>query len=69
MFYWDLFAKDKLTKKNVVARRALLEHTYDNLMEHDRSFLGATPDLEELAKTLKRMPTNRSPRLDGCGGD
>lgn len=60
MFYWDLFAKGKLAKNNVVSRRALLEHTYDNLIKQDRSFLGAVLDLDELEATLKCMSFDRS---------
>lgn len=59
-FYENIFAKDVALDGNVEARRLLLEHTIDKLIDLDRSFLGAPPDLDELWETLRRMPSDRA---------
>lgn len=53
-----------LVKKDVVARKALLEHTTNTLSDLDRDFLGAAPNLGKLEDTLKCMPLDCSPDPD-----
>lgn len=64
-FYRELFAAKKTSRKNIEVRKLLLEHLIDKILNIDREFLGAPPDLAELEATLKKMPLERSPGSDG----
>lgn len=69
---WELrrFSNNQLIKEVmacgiVVARNMLLAHTTNKLTDLDHIFLGVVPDLKELWKTIKRMPSDCSLGLDG----
>lgn len=64
-FYRGLFTIEKVGRRNYEAREEILAYTFDRLENGDRTFLCAPPNLEELVSTLKRMPTDKAPGLDG----
>lgn len=64
-FYRNLFAKEKVGRRNLEAREEIFAHTLDKLTDGDMAFLCAPPDLAELESTLCRMPADKVSGLDG----